>query len=98
MIMICDNCKTERQDNDFIYNQKFCYHCEYRIKLEKSLENHITKKFNCRTCGKEFFKLKDLKKRQRDVYCSPKCALDGHKKQNDDHWTKHVRARMVDGL
>ena len=36
--MICDNCKIDKQEKDFINNQKFCYQCEYKLKIKKIAE------------------------------------------------------------
>lgn len=89
--MICDNCKIDRKENDFIKNQKFCYHCEYQKKIEKSPIKQTEKDRFCRQCGKKIERDKGLKKRQRTVFCSLKCAQEGHKELNNNHWTRVVR-------
>ncbi len=89
--MICDNCKIERLVNDFINNQKFCYHCEYQIKLKKTGQKRtIIPKF-CRKCGKEIIHMKNARKRQRTIFCSEECAEAGHKELRDNHWTRKLR-------
>lgn len=93
--MICGNCKTDRLVNDFINNQKFCYHCEYQIKLEKTLKKRTLKRFFCRICGKEITHIEDLKKRQRTIFCSDECALVGHKEMTKNHWTRQLRSRGI---
>lgn len=89
--MICDNCKLTRLVTDFINNQKFCFHCVYRIKLEKIMKNPMCKKLFCRICGKKVTHDESLKKRQRSVYCSEICAKEGHKGQLSSHWTRQIR-------
>jgi hypothetical protein len=92
--MICDNCKSERLVTDFINNQKFCYHCVYREKVEKSPENQTEKKRLCRTCNNEIIRKKNEKKRQRSIFCSRECASLGHKNQLSNHWTRKVKGNM----
>lgn len=88
--MICDNCKKERLFTDFINNQKYCYQCTYRMKLEKSTGNRVIKPQSCRSCKKEIFNNKSQKKRQRTVFCSLKCAQEGHRYQLNNHWTRQI--------
>jgi len=89
-IMICDNCKIKRLVTDFINNQKFCYQCMYRIKLSKATENRMEKPTLCRCCNKEVIQQENIKKRQRTVFCSQECALQGHKQQLKNHWTRQT--------
>jgi hypothetical protein len=89
--MICGNCKNERNKTDFINNQKFCFRCEYRIKLEKLSEKRTSKRMFCRICSKEIIHIKNLKIRQRSVFCSPQCAEEGHRRMVSDYWTKKLR-------
>lgn len=88
--MICDSCKIDRLVTDYINNQKFCYHCEYRNKLRKMREKQEEKPIPCRTCGKDVIQQKDLKKRQRTVFCSENCALAGHKEIIKNYWCRKV--------
>jgi predicted nucleic acid-binding Zn ribbon protein len=89
--MLCRNCKIDRLITDFINNQKFCYHCMYRIKLEKDGLRRVRPHLFCRICGKEIVIKENLKKRQRSVFCSNECAVQGHKKQLNNHWTRMIR-------
>jgi hypothetical protein len=89
--MICDSCKAERFDDDFINSQNICYQCMYRLKLQKAIENRTTKRVFCRTCGEKVPANKNLKKRQRTVFCSCECAQKGHKQQLNNHWTRTIR-------
>jgi hypothetical protein len=89
--MICDSCKTDRLIDDFINNQNICYQCMYRLKLEKTSEKQSSEPILCRTCGEEILTKKNLKKRQRTVFCSCACAAKGHKKQLNNHWTRTIR-------
>ena len=93
--MICDNCKIERLVSDFINNQKFCYRCEYRKKLEKLTGKQAQKINKCRMCSKEIFHKENLKKRQRSVFCSRECALKGHKELSRNHWTRKGKTDVV---
>jgi hypothetical protein len=86
--MICDSCKTDRLVNDFLNNSNICYKCVYRKKLEISPGKKILKTVFCRICKKEVIKDKELKKRQRNVYCSYECAEIGGKEQREKHWTR----------
>ena len=94
--MICDNCKIERLEKDFINNQKFCYRCEYRKKLLNSPKKRTKKPIYCRMCGDEVVHDKSLKKNPRTSFCSVECANEGHKISIDNHWTRKVR-KAVDG-
>jgi len=89
--MICDNCKIDLLVTDFINNQKFCYHCEYRKRLEKNMGKRTPKPTLCRMCGAEVVKKENLRKRQRTVFCSSKCADKGQKEQSNNHWTRKPR-------
>src|ERR1700677_3799466 len=88
--MKCGNCKVNRIITDFINNQKFCYHCIYRIKMVKDSQKRTKKRYFCRACGKEVIQKENLKKRQRTVFCSNECAGWGHKKQVNNHWTRKI--------
>jgi hypothetical protein len=88
--MICINCNCEKLVSDFINSENICYKCLYRIKLNKAMENRTEKTNFCRICGKKVLRKKDLKKRQRSVFCSGDCALKGHKDQIKNYWTRGV--------
>lgn len=85
---MCDNCKKDKLVSDFINNQKFCYQCEYRIKLEKTPKKQTPKPKLCRMCDKEITHVDNLRKRQRDVFCSCECAKKGHKEMIQNYWTR----------
>ena len=89
--MICDNCKTDMLIGDFINNQNICYRCVYRLKLEKTSEKQTPERMFCRACDEEILTNKNLKKRQRTVFCSCACAAKGHKQQLNNHWTRKIR-------
>jgi hypothetical protein len=89
--MICCSCKKERKETDFINNQKFCYRCEYQKKLEKAPEKQTDISKQCRICNKEIPQIKNLKKRQRSVFCSLECAQKGHKALSNNYWTRQVK-------
>lgn len=93
--MICGNCKIDRLVSDYINNQKFCYHCIYRIKLQKNVENRTEKPKLCRVCNTEIKREKSQKKRQRTIFCSEECALKGHKKQLDNYWTRKIPSNCI---
>jgi hypothetical protein len=88
--MICFNCKIDRLFTDFINNQKFCYRCTYRIKLQKMMEKRTKKPVLCRTCGKKIIRKENDKKRQRTVFCSFECAEKGHKELVKNYWTRNI--------
>lgn len=88
--MICDSCKQERLIKDFINNQNICYRCIYRDKIKKTPKIRTKTPCYCRTCGQEVINIKDLKKRQRTVFCSEKCALIGHKEITRNYWCRRV--------
>lgn len=90
--MICENCKHEREQKDFLLNQPYCCRCMYELKL-KAYKKRISaekKLRGCRVCNKELEVNKDLKQRQRDVYCSKECAEKGHKAMRGNYWTRKL--------
>lgn len=89
--MICNSCNIDRLVTDFINNQKYCFRCEFRNKVEKKRKKTDSNKMYCRICKKEFVHIEELKKRQRTVFCSASCALKGHKEMKENHWTRIVR-------
>ena len=91
--MHCNSCKTDRLVSDFINNDNICYRCVYWEKLTKNTEKRIDKEVFCRTCKTLIITKKDLKKRQRTVFCSCECAAKGHKQQLDNHWTRKIYPR-----
>jgi hypothetical protein len=93
--MICENCKIDRLVSDFINNHKICYRCVYQKKTAKQPKKRIFKPYFCRICAKQVIRDESLKKRQRSVFCSPTCALQGHKIMIKDHWTRKVRSGRV---
>lgn len=89
--MICEDCKKETKNSDFIGNQTCCYHCMYKKKVK---ELKISKKNNtpkCRICNKKLFFDENLKKRQRNVFCSEECAHLGQREKSNSHWTRKLR-------
>lgn len=93
--MICDNCKIDRKSNDFIKNQKYCFRCEYQIKLKNVSKKQTRKALSCRCCGGAISHNENLKKRQRNIFCSAECAQQGQKIQSNNHWTRLVRLRRI---
>lgn len=94
-IMICDSCKKDRLVTDFINNQKFCYYCEYRKKLQKTTEKRTVSLMFCRICSHEIIHIENLKKRKRTVFCSQECAQIGYQQTRENHWTRKLRGRRV---
>lgn len=90
--MICDSCKIERLETDFILNQKYCFRCEYRKKLKKIAENRTCKIKKCRNCNKEIVRKENYKKRQRTIFCSLDCAKKGHRERMSNYWTRKISA------
>jgi hypothetical protein len=89
--MICDNCKVDRIESDFINNQKFCYRCEYRKRLEIKPKNRTVRPKTCRLCGSIIQNIDGLKKRQRTIYCSVECSEKGYQEMRKNHWTRKVQ-------
>ena len=90
--MICGSCKKLRLVTDFINNQNFCYRCEYRKKLEIISKKRTQKPKFCRMCGEKIAHIDNLKKRQRNVFCSQKCAKKGHKELINNYWTRKFQS------
>ena len=90
MIKTCSQCELNLDERFFIKDQTACFRCVYRekIKTEKS------RRHKCRECDKVFFCKKELKKKQRTVYCSEICAESGYKKQRNSHWTKKLKRKI----
>jgi len=89
--MICYSCKIDRNEDDFINNNKYCFRCAYRKKMENITEKQDVKVLICRTCENEIIRKENEKKRQRTVFCSKECAQKGHEKQLKNHWTRRIR-------
>ena len=91
--MICNGCSKELERKDFLLDQILCFRCTYKLKLEcqKNKEKH-----KCKACGIRFERDKNIKKRQRNVFCSKECAFKGHKEQINNHWTRVVRDNSLD--
>jgi len=90
--MLCENCNIDRSDNDFVNNQKYCYHCMYLIKMSNDSQVRKHKSSHCRNCGKAVIKKEHVRKRQRTIFCSKECAEEGHKEQLSNHWTRQVKS------
>lgn len=90
--MICCSCKIDKLVTEFINNENICYKCVYRKKLDNTLEKRANVKNFCRTCGNQIIIKKNLKKRQRTVFCSKECAELGHKHQLTFHWTRQLNS------
>lgn len=88
--MICPNCKIDLTQNNFLPNQEICFKCTYKAKTAKKI---IPPKL-CRLCKQEILFDENLKKRQRTVFCSEKCALKGQKNKNENHWTRKLRVHL----
>lgn len=89
--MICDRCKLNKPDNDFINNQNICFRCVYNLKTQKTTEKRTAEPMVCRVCNKEIVRKTNLKKRQRSVFCSDECAKQGQKELVRNHWTRKIR-------
>jgi hypothetical protein len=93
--MICGDCGFDRSNDDYLNNQKFCYHCEYQKKIEKKVEKRKPKPIYCRICNSEVVQKENLKKRQRSVFCCAECAEEGHRLLCRNHWTRRIRSYGV---
>ncbi len=91
--MICEECLNNRDDKDFISNQKICYKCIYNNKLNKSKKNK--KEVNkCRICGNKIIYDESIKQRHRTTFCSEQCAIQGHKDHCKNYWTRKLKAEV----
>jgi len=88
--MICDSCKIDRLDNEFLNNLKICYHCAYKEKLKKSMEKQTRAPLLCRICKNCIPSEKDLKKKPRTVFCSLECARIGQRQLTNNYWTRKL--------
>lgn len=88
--MICRICLVDKKEKDFLLKDDFCYKCSYEMKVKLQKEKSKDKKL-CRVCSKTITVCENIKKRQRNIFCSKECALIGHKDANNNHWTRQVR-------
>lgn len=89
--MLCEKCNIDKEEKDFVNNKKLCFRCEYQEKLKKTPKNQdVQCPMICRMCGNKFTHKKDLKKRQRTVFCSLECAQKGQKELNNNYWTRKL--------
>jgi hypothetical protein len=78
--MICPECNLERQEKDFLMNQKECYKCSYNKKVEESKRLRNTK--YCQLCGKV------ITDKLRKAFCSVSCGNIGHRKLRNERWLR----------
>jgi hypothetical protein len=90
--MICDVCKVDKLISDYINSTNICFKCMYQKKLEKSREKRTPKPVICRICSAEVVRDKNIKKRQRTVFCSDECAEKGRVELMNNYWTRKVRS------
>lgn len=88
--MICEKCKINKPDKDFINKGNLCFRCEYQEKLKKSPAIRTKPRpALCRICKTEIVYKEDLKKNQRTVFCSLVCAHQGQKIANQIYWQRN---------
>ncbi len=92
--MICEECKGDYCKKDFIMDSCTCYHCTYKNKL-KVLGGEKKEHLECKECGQYFFIDKSKKVRQRNVYCSKKCAGKAHREQVQNFWTNKIKLQFT---
>lgn len=92
--MICEECLVDYCEKDFILNSCTCYHCIYRKKLKLITLEKKSEMLECKACGQYFFIDKSKKIRQRNVYCSKKCAQAAHREQVQNFWTNKINCRF----
>ncbi len=88
--MNCEKCLKECCEKDFMPNQIYCYKCTYEMKCEN--QNKDKKKPKCRVCKSEIKFKPNSKTRQRNVFCSEKCAKEGHKEITNNFWTRQIKS------
>ncbi len=92
--MICPECKKNLPPTDYVRDQDICYRCSYALKNKITKEVLRKEPSVCKTCGKQIKFLENVKKRQRNVYCSSECASVGHKNINNNYWTRKLRQEL----
>jgi hypothetical protein len=83
--MFCDGCKQELEEKLFLMNQKKCYKCIYKEKLELSKKK--SNFLRCKNCKKRFL----LKKGGRRSHCSQECATAYWKRQQREFWARKAQ-------
>ena len=68
--------------------------CQRSFLLKLLGDEKKSKGFCCKVCGGLFEIDKNKKIRQRNVYCSRKCASLGHKEQMQNFWTNKITLRL----
>lgn len=91
--MYCLECKTEKLVTDFIKNQEICFKCMYRIKTQNIKKLKIKPVLYCKMCNSVISRDEKAKKKQRNVFCSRRCAEKGQKENIRNHWTKQLKSR-----
>lgn len=87
--MICENCKEDRKDSDFLMGNKECYKCVYKKKTEiKKEEEKKDKKVLCRICN-------GVVRLPKLVFCSDECAHIGFIKQKKAYWHRNIRIEKI---
>ena len=93
--MICEECLVDYCNKDSLMNSCTCYHCMYKNKLKVLSSQKKSETLVCKACGQYFFIDKGKKVRQRNVYCSKKCAQDAHREQVQNFWTNKVKLQFT---
>ncbi len=92
--MRCLECACEYPETDFLLKNPICYHCVYNRKLKLLPKEKTSSGFCCKVCQGMFNIDKNKKVRQRNVYCSSKCAREAHNEQMQNFWTNKISLRM----
>ena len=92
--MMCTECSCDYPETEFLMKNPICYHCVYSKKLKLLGNEKKTNGFCCKVCKGMFEVDKNKKIRQRNVYCSSKCASEAHKEQMQNFWTNKITLRL----
>lgn len=91
--MRCLECACEYPETDFLMKNTVCYHCVYNKKI-KLVAKEKKQGFCCKVCNAMFDIDKNKKGRQRNIYCSSKCARVAHNEQMQNFWTNKISLRL----
>lgn len=82
--MICDGCKVERMEGDFLPGHDKCFRCVYKEKM--LIVKQIRK---CKICTKPVPKT-------HTKFCSDECAKVQHASDKKNYWQRKIIAPLAE--
>jgi len=84
--MECPKCRRERNPEDFLLNNPWCYKCVLKNKKNQHVLDAARQKEEriCTICGKEL-------PSNRWKYCSTECFWEGDKEMQRKYWTRNIK-------